>query len=72
LKFLEERYPQKWVQPMADLLVEIKEAVEKAKAASRTCLSRKKLIEFESEYGRRVKQGLRIHGPPKRPAGQFG
>jgi hypothetical protein len=57
---------------MADLLVEIKEAVEKAKAASRTCLSRKKLIEFESEYGRRVKQGLRIHGPPKRPAGQFG
>lgn len=70
LKFLEERYPQKWVQPMADLLVEIKEAVEKAKAASRTCLSRKKLVEFESEYDRRVKQGLRINGPPKRPEGQ--
>lgn len=70
LKFLEERYPQKWVRPMADLLVTIKEAVEKAKAASRTCLSRRKQIDFEREYDRLVKQGLRINGPPKRPEGQ--
>jgi transposase len=70
LKFLEERYPQKWVKPMADLLVAIKEAVEKARTASRTGLSRKKLIDFEREYDRLVKQGLRINGPPKRPAGQ--
>jgi len=70
LKFLEERYPQKWVTSMADLLVAIKEAVEKAKAASRTCLSRRKLNGFEREYDRLVKQGLRIHGPPKRPQGQ--
>jgi transposase len=35
LQFLEERYPQKWVSPMADLLVAIKEAVEKAQAVSR-------------------------------------
>jgi transposase len=70
LKFLEERYPQKWVSPMADLLVAIKEAVEKAQAASRTCLSRKKLIDFEKEYDRLVKQGLRVNGPPKRPEGQ--
>lgn len=70
LKFLEERYSQKWVKPMADLLVEIKKAVEKAKTTSRTCLSRKKLIDFESEYDRLVKQGLRINGPPKRPEGQ--
>ena len=70
LKFLEERYPQKWVEPMSDLLVEIKATVEKAKAASRTCLSRKKLIEFESKYDRLVKQGLRVNGPPRRPEGQ--
>lgn len=70
LKFLEERYPQKWVGPMADLLVAIGAAVEKAKAASRIGLNRKKLIEFESEYDRLVKQGLRVNGPPKRPEGQ--
>jgi len=70
LKFLEERYPQKWVEPMSDLLVEIKATVEKAKAASRTCLRSKKLIDFESEYDRLVKQGLRVNGPPRRPEGQ--
>lgn len=70
LKFLEERYPQKWVRQMADLLVTIKVAVEKAQAASRTCLSRKKLIDFEKEYDRLVKQGLRVNAPPKRPEGQ--
>jgi len=70
LKFLEERYLQKWITPMADLLVAIKEAVEKAQAASRTGLSRKKLNEFEREYDRLLKQGLRINGPPRRPEGQ--
>ena len=70
LKFLEERYPQKWVNPMADLLLSIKEAVDKAKAGSRTGLSRKKLTDFESEYDRLVKQGLRINGPPKHIEGQ--
>jgi transposase len=70
LKFLEERYPQKWVSQMADLLVAIKEAVEKAQVASRTCLSHKKLVEFESEYDCLVKQGMRVNGPPKRPESQ--
>jgi transposase len=70
LKFLEERYPQKWVSPMADLLVAIKQAVQKAQAASRTCLSRKKLVDFESEYDHLVKQGLRVNRPPKRTEAQ--
>ena len=70
LKFLEDRYPHKWVRQMTDLLVTIKAAVDKAKTASRTCLSRRKLIDFEREYDRLVKQGLRINGPPKRPEGQ--
>ncbi len=70
LKFLEERYPQKWVSQMIDLLVSIKEAVDKAQAAFRTGLTRRKLVDFESEYDRLVKQGLRVNGPPQRPAGQ--
>jgi transposase len=70
LKFLEERYPQKWVSQMADLLVTIKESVEKAKACSRTGLTRKKLVDFESEYDRLVKQGLRVNRSPKRIEGQ--
>jgi transposase len=70
LKFLEERYPQKWVGHLADLLVNIKDAVDRAHAASRTGLTRKKLVDFESEYDRLVKQGLRVNGPPKRSAGQ--
>jgi transposase len=70
LKFLEERYPQKWVTAMADLLVVIQEVVEKAKAASRTCLTRKSLVAFEREYDRLVKQGLRLNRPSKRPEGQ--
>src|SRR5512139_422737 len=70
LKFLEERYPQKWVTAMVDLLVAIKEAVEKAKAASRTCLTRRKLVAFECEYDRLVKQGLQLNRAPKRPQGQ--
>jgi transposase len=70
LKFLEERYPQKWVTAMADLLVAIQQAVEKAQAAARTCLTSKKLVAFEREYDQLIKQGLRRNRPPKRPKGQ--
>lgn len=55
---------------MAGLLVAIKEAVAKGEAASRAYLSRKKQIDFEREYDRLLKQGLRVNGPPKRPEGQ--
>jgi transposase len=70
LKFLEDRYPQKWVGQMADLLVAIKVAVDTAKAASRTCLSHRKLIDFEREYDQLVKRGLRVNRAPKRPEDQ--
>ncbi len=33
-------------------------------------MTRKKLVAFEREYDRLVKQGLRLNRPPKRPAGQ--
>jgi transposase len=52
LKFLEERYPQKWVSPMSDLLVTIKDEVDKAKAASRMSLTRKKDVSVRFEAPR--------------------
>ncbi|MCX6005316.1 MAG: IS66 family transposase [Chloroflexi bacterium] len=70
LKFLEERYPQAWVTELADLLVEMKEAVDTAQLASLTCLSSEQQIAFEHRYDRLVKQGLRANAPPERPEDQ--
>jgi transposase len=39
LDFLEERYPQKWVTELSDLIMEIKTAVDTAKGKSKTKLS---------------------------------
>jgi transposase len=41
LKFLEECYPQAWVTELADLLVEMKAAVDTAQQASLTCLTQR-------------------------------
>jgi transposase len=70
LKFLEERYPQAWVTKLADLLVEMKEAVDTARQASLTCLTSEQLIAFEHRYDRLVEQGLRSNAPPERPEDQ--
>lgn len=70
LKFLEERYPQAWVTRLADLLVEMKEAVDTARQASLTCLTSEQLIAFEHRYDRLVEQGLRANAPPERPEDQ--
>jgi len=68
LKFLEERYPQAWVTELADLLVEMKEAVDTARQASLTCLISEQLIAFDTRYDRLVEQGLQANAPPERPA----
>jgi transposase len=70
LEFLKERYPQKWVSPMVDLLQKMQRTVERAKAASRTCLTGKKLADLEREYDRLVQQGLRANKLARRSAGQ--
>lgn len=70
LKFLEERYPQAWVTELADLLVEMKEAVDTSRQASLTCLTSAQLIAFEHRYDRLVAQGLRANAPPERPEDQ--
>jgi transposase len=66
LKFLEERYPQAWVTEMVDLLVKMKEAVDAAKEASRSCLTPEQLADFESRYDRLIEQGLQANAPPER------
>ena len=70
LKFLEERYPQAWVTELADLLVEMKEAVDTSRQASLTCLTSAQLIAFEHRYDHLVEQGLQANAPPERPEDQ--
>ena len=70
LKFLEERYPQAWVAELADLLVEMKAAVDTARLASLTCLTSAQLIAFDNRYDHLVEQGLRTNAPPERPVDQ--
>jgi transposase len=70
LKFLEERYPQAWVTELADLLVEMKDAVDTARRASLTCLPSEQLIAFDNHYDRLVEQGLQANAPPGQPENQ--
>jgi len=70
LKFLEERYPQAWVTELADLLVEMKAAVDTARQASLTCLTSDELIAYDHRYDRLVEQGLQANAPPERPEDQ--
>ena len=70
LKFLEERYPQAWVTELADLLVEMKAAVDTSRQATLTCLTSAHLIAFEHRYDHLVEQGLRSNAPPERPEDQ--
>jgi transposase len=70
LKFLEERYPQAWVTELADLLVEMKAAVDTSRQATLTCLTSAQLIAFEHRYDHLVEQGLRANAPPERPEDQ--
>jgi transposase len=70
LKFLEERYPQAWVTKLADLLVEMKAAVDTARQASPSCLTPKQLTDFDHRYDGLVEQGLQANAPPEQPEDQ--
>ncbi len=75
LLFLLERYPQKWVQALIDLLSKIKEKVEAAKQKAETALSGRQANAFSQAYDQLVQKGLRANPPPKanrRKPGQRG
>jgi transposase len=70
LVFLQERYPQDWETSLADLLLEIKEAVETAKVNQASNLSSVQLTAFEQRYDVLIQQGFQANAPPQRPEDQ--
>jgi transposase len=72
LLFLLERYPQKWVQGLHDLLLTIKEKVEAAKEKMQTALSLRQTNTFSKEYDLLIVKGLRANPPPNEKSRQPG
>ena len=75
LFFLLERYPQKWVQELIDLLSTIKEKVDVVREKMQTALSVRQTNVFNRRYDELVTKGLRANPPPKensRKRGQRG
>jgi transposase len=66
LLFLLERYPQKWVQDLIDLLSKIKAKVEALKRKAKTALSVRQANAFSQAYEELVKKGLRANPPSKK------
>jgi transposase len=63
LKFMEENYPQAWVAPMADLLLDIKDEVEAAPPGW-TSLPQERLAHYERRYEALLQCGFAANPPP--------
>jgi transposase len=64
LTYIEESNPHQrgeWAEPMAKLLVEIKEAVEQARVAGWAQLGQEEQAEFRRRYERIVKRGVELN-----------
>lgn len=66
LLFLLERYPQKWIEPLKDLLLKIKAKVDAAKEKMQTALSVRQRNYFNRTYDQLIAQGLRANPPPNK------
>jgi transposase len=66
LLFLLERYPQKWVQDLIELLSKIKAKVEADKRKAETALSVRQANAFSKAYDELVRKGLRANPPSKK------
>ena len=69
LIFLQERYPQGWVNELIDLLMEMKEAVDTVRE-TQPCLSQQPVTDFERRYDYLIEEGLRANPPRERAEGQ--
>ncbi len=65
LKFLQERYPQEWENGLADLLLEIKKAVETAKLTQTSSLTLVQIKAFEERYDTLLLQGFQANPTPE-------
>jgi transposase len=64
LRFVYERYQQSWAEQLAQLLVEIKHAVDTAQQAGQTALRPDQIIDFERRYEDLINQGYQANPPP--------
>jgi len=70
LTFLQERYPQTWEKELADLLLEIKQAVYNAKLAKASNLTCVQIEAFEERYDTLLQQGFQANPLPQPPEAQ--
>ncbi len=63
LLFLQERYPQPWVEGMIQLLLEIKQTIETAQQAGQTALAPAQIADFERRYQGLIEQGYQANPP---------
>jgi len=64
LLFLQERYPQKWIEPLIALILKIKQKVEMAQKKNETRLSKRQEAVFSTQYDQLIQQGLRANPAP--------
>jgi len=67
LVFIAEQYQQEWAGGMIELLVEVKEAVSKAKMQAHLALSDQQQTAFAARYDQLIAQGLQANPPPPDP-----
>jgi transposase len=75
LLFLQERYPQKWIEPLIALLLKIKKKVETLQRNHQPQMSERQKTLYFAQYDKLIQQGLRANPPPKassRKSGQRG
>ena len=73
LIFAHEQMHRTWAGQMKALLVEIKQAVDTAKAQQQTALAPTKIADYEQRYGALLQAGLEEeHHDPSPPSGQRG